>query len=46
MLKAGQTAISNANAAIQWATGQGSMINGEAQQLATTERNYMSQHGC
>jgi hypothetical protein len=45
-LAAGSKAISNANAAIQWATGQGNTVNGEAQQLATTAQNYMNQNGC
>ena len=45
-LAAGAKAISNANAAITWANGQGNTIDGNAQQLSTTASNYESQHGC
>jgi predicted nucleic acid-binding Zn-ribbon protein len=45
-LAAGQKAISNANAAIQWANGQGNGIDGQAHQLATTAQNYESSKGC
>jgi hypothetical protein len=43
-IAAGDTALSNANAAINWANGQGSTINNEAKQLTTTTQNYASSH--
>lgn len=45
-LKAGQTAVGDANAAISWANGQAQTLNNEGTQLATTAGNYASQHGC
>lgn len=45
-LAAGNKAISNAQAAIQWANQQASSIDGQAHQLATTAQNWASQHGC
>jgi hypothetical protein len=45
-LTAGQQAIKNANAAIQWATNQGDEIVSEAQSLSSTAQQYMTQHGC
>lgn len=45
-LSVGKTAISNANAAIQWATQQGNSINSQAKQLSTTAQNWVNQHGC
>ena len=45
-LKAGKTAVSNADAAVKWATGQGNSINSEAEQLATTAQDYASQRDC
>jgi hypothetical protein len=41
---AGNKALSNAASAISWAQGQGNMINGQAQQLATMAQNYSSSH--
>lgn len=46
VLAAGQKAISNANAAIQWANQQANAIDGQAHQLATTAQNYESSKGC
>jgi hypothetical protein len=45
-LTAGNKAVSNANAAVTWATGQGKTIDGEADQLATTAQTWETQHGC
>jgi hypothetical protein len=45
-LAAGQKAISNANAAIQWANSQASSIDSQARQLATTAQNWASARGC
>lgn len=42
----GEKAISNANAAIQWAIGQAKSIDAQAHQLAQTAENWASQHGC
>jgi len=41
---AGNQALANAANAISWAQGQGKIIDGEAQQLATTAQNYANSH--
>jgi hypothetical protein len=41
---AGNKALTSAANAISWAQGQGEIINGEAQQLATTAQNYANSH--
>jgi hypothetical protein len=41
---AGNQALANAASAISWAQGQGKIIDGEAQQLATTAQNYANSH--
>lgn len=43
---AGNRALTSAANAISWADGQGSTINNEAKQLATTAQNYASAHSC
>lgn len=45
-LATAKTDLGNANAAVAWAQQQGSAIDTEAHQLATTAQNWESQQGC
>jgi hypothetical protein len=45
-LAGGTKAINSANAAVQWADGQGKAIDAEADQLTTTAGNFESAKGC
>jgi hypothetical protein len=44
-LSTAKTDLGNANAAVAWAQQQGSTLDSEAHQLATTAENWESQNG-